>query len=155
MPELTTTYFGKLVFDADAIINFPEGIPGFEHQRHYIAVEQPATNPLVFLQSVDPGGVCFVTLPVLAAEPNYRLALSIDDLHDLNLATDRQPAIGQEVLCLAVISLVEGQPPTANLLSPIVINLSAGIGKQAVQETDDYDIRHVVSGPEEEVKPCS
>ncbi len=154
MPELTTTFFGRLAFDADAIINFPEGIPGFEQQRRFIAVEQPATKPLVFLQSIDPGGVCFVTLPVLAVEPNYRLALSAEDLDDLRLAADRQPVVGQEVLCLTVISLAEGEPPTANLLSPIVINLSARIGKQAIQEAGDYNIRHVLPDPEE-VKACS
>ncbi len=149
MPELKTAYFGELTFEDDAIITFPEGIPGFEQQRRFLPIEQPATKPLVFLQGIDGDGVCFVTLPVLAVDPDYRLALSADDLDELGLATDRQPENGREVICLAVISLVEGEPPTANLLSPLVINLSTRTGRQAIQEAGNYAIRHVLPGGEE------
>jgi flagellar assembly factor FliW len=70
------------------------------------------------------------------------MAVSRDDLLALALSGDRQPSIGAEVLCLAIISVAEGRLPTANLLAPVVVNLRTRVGLQAIQEESTYSHQH-------------
>jgi flagellar assembly factor FliW len=69
----------------------------------------------------------------LIADPAYQLAVCTDDLEALGLRVDRQPAIGVDVLVFALLSIQENAPTTANLLAPVVINLSTRHGLQAIR----------------------
>ena len=138
MPSLETRHFGVIAYQAEELIEFPGGLPGFEQQRSFVAIEQPETRPLVFLQSVAEPALCFLALPVLAIDPSYRLSIPSEDLRILGLPGERQPAIGAEVLCLAIVSVAEGRSPTANLLAPIVVNLESRRAVQAIQTESGY-----------------
>ena len=48
-----------------------------------------------------------------------------EDLEALELPSGRQPQIGSEVLVLALVSIHESAPATANLLAPVVVNVQA------------------------------
>ena len=61
-------------------------------------------------------------MPLLAVDPRYRLKVRDEDLTVLGLPPALQPRIGEDVLCLTVLSMRE-EGPTANLLAPIVVNL--------------------------------
>jgi len=142
MPEARTRYFGALNYEDSSVLTFPAGLPGFEHEKSFILIEQPSTKPLVFVQSLAGANLCFVALPILVASPDYHLNMIPEDLQILGLAGDRQPGIGTDVLCLAIVSFEEGGPPTLNLLAPIVANLSTRVAVQAVQPDSDYQLRH-------------
>jgi flagellar assembly factor FliW len=101
----------------------------------------------VFLQSLEDPALCFITLPVLAVDPQYRLEVSGDDLGQLGLSPGKQPRIGTDVLCLTVVSIRESGP-TANLLAPIVVNLRNLKAVQAVALESEYSLQHVLL-PEE------
>ncbi len=136
-----TRYFGPVEYDEQSVLVFPEGIPAFEEEKRFLALRQPMNEPLVFLQSLANPNLCFVTLPAPSACPDYRLRMAPEDLDALGLALDRQPAIGGEVLCLTILSVVENAPPTVNLLAPIVINLRTLQGRQAIQTDSAYSHR--------------
>lgn len=138
MPSLETQHFGLIAYQAGELIEFPAGLPGFEQQRSFLAIEQPETRPLVFLQSVAEPALCFLALPVLAIDPGYRLSIASEDLGVLGLPGERQPSIGAEVLCLAIIAVAEGRSPTANLLAPVVVNLESRRAMQAIQTESGY-----------------
>jgi flagellar assembly factor FliW len=123
---------------------FPDGIPAFEQEKRFLAMRQPISEPLVFLQSVTHPDVCFATLPAPAACPGYRLNVTPEDLHALGFKRGRQPEIGRDVLCLAILSLTENAPPTVNLLAPIVINIGTLRGRQAIQRDSSYSHREVL-----------
>src|SRR5579871_1889791 len=110
MPVLQTSNFGRISYDSHDAIEFPRGLPGFEDRRSFAALQFPDTAPLVFLQSLDSGDLCFITMPVLAVDPNYRLAVSEEDLAEVGLPAHHQPRIADDVLCLAVLSLGETGP---------------------------------------------
>jgi flagellar assembly factor FliW len=148
MPTLYSQHFGAVDYQDDATFDFPAGLPGFEQQRRFLAIEHPASRPIVFLHCLERPDLCFITLPVLAVKPDYRLAISADDLHALGLPKERQPAIGQDVLCLAIISVAGKEQPTANLLAPLVINLHSKAGLQAIQEGSPYSHQHPVLATE-------
>jgi len=156
MPELTSIHFGKISYQESAAFHFPHGLPGFERARTFLPVSLPDRDPLIFLQNVEDPALCFLALPILAADPAYRLEVSPDDLALLGMPPRPQPRIGADVLCLAVVSLREAGP-TANLLAPIVINLRNRRAVQAIAPQGGYSHQHAllpVEPDEVPVPPC-
>lgn len=148
MPLVHTRFFGEIPFDQGAVIEFAAGVPGFEHETRFVAIEQPCNWPLVFLQSLATPELCFLTLPVLGIDPDYKLHITAEDLARVGLPTDRSPRIGSDVLCLAIISVGEGMEPTANLMSPLVVNLHNRQAVQAVPEEVVYSHRFRLAAAE-------
>ena len=152
MPNFESTHFGKIDFEETSIVVFPSGLPGFEEQRRFLALHFQESAPLVYLQSVEEPGLCFVALPVRAVDPDYRLQVCAEDLERIGLDGARQPEIGSDVLCLAVVSIRESGP-TANLLAPVVVNLKNRLAVQAVAQDTPYSHQHALVA--EEAAVCS
>jgi flagellar assembly factor FliW len=159
MTRIQTKCFGEMSYSQDAVFEFPNGLPGFEEERLFVFLSQPATHPLMFMQSLTHASVCFILLPILTVDPNYQLALSADELEALRLAAGRQPQIGTEVLCAAMVC-TGGETrtyPTVNLQAPIVLNLLERIGIQAIQTLSRYSHQHplLTLNPAPEAATCS
>ena len=154
MPELTNPYFGALPYAEEALIQFPLGLPGFPDEKQFLLVEQPFNRPLVFVQSVHRPDVCFITVPIRCVCPGYKLAIPADDLRALGFEEGRQPAIGSEILCLAVLVIGENKPPTVNLLSPIVVHWRDRRAVQVIPADSGYSHENPLF-EEEASKPCS
>jgi flagellar assembly factor FliW len=73
-----------------------------------------------------------------------------EDLGHLGLTASRQPRIGEDVLCLTVLSMHE-TGPTANLLAPIVVNLRNRRAVQAVSVESEYSLQFALVAQEEPV----
>jgi flagellar assembly factor FliW len=149
---METKNFGKISFEPESELEFPSGLPGFESRRRFVAITFVESDPLVYLQNLEDPDLCFITLPILAADPNYKLKVNGEDLEQLGLSTSRQPRIGEDVLCLTVVSVRE-TGPTANLLAPIVVNLNNRKAVQAVAAESDYSHQHALMP--EEASVCS
>ena len=154
MPSLSTTYFGELDYDLDSVFEFPPGIPGFEQHCRFLLVEQAQSRPLVFVQSLLSPDLCFIAVPVLVLDPQYRLELSEEDLVSLQFPGSAQPQIGEDVACLALVTVTEGAPPSANMRSPLVLNLKKRVGHQIIQPDPGYSFRQSIQSSEE-ADPCS
>jgi flagellar assembly factor FliW len=156
MPQIRTAYFGELDYTEGAVFQFPYGLPGFERERSFLFLKRPHTEPLLFLQSVDNQRVCFILLPILVIEPNYAVHLDADDLAALHLDPGRQPRIGEDILCAAIVRTGGGEQgePTANLMAPVVVNLKEQIGMQVIDGGSPYSHRHPIPMGKE-VTPCS
>jgi flagellar assembly factor FliW len=149
---METKNFGKISFEPESELQFPCGLPGFDDRKRFVAVRFVESDPLVYLQSLEDPGLCFVTMPVLAVDPQYRLQVSGDDLHQIGLAPARQLKIGEDVFCLTVLSIRE-TGPTANLLAPIVINLKTRRAVQAIAPEGGYS--HQFELTPQEAAVCS
>jgi flagellar assembly factor FliW len=141
MPTFETKNFGTVSYQPDSVVEFANGLPGFEEQRQFLALNYDDTRPLVFLQSLNDAGLCFITLPVKCVDSQYRLQVSEEDLSRLGFAPEHQPALGADVACLIVISLQE-TGPTANLLAPILVNVSTLKAVQAIAPESGYSHQH-------------
>jgi flagellar assembly factor FliW len=119
---IQSTHLGDIDWSPGCELFLPVGLPGFEDERRMIPVEVPVQRPLVFLQSLETPGTCFVSLPVRTIFPAYRLQLSEEDCAALLFESDREISIGADVLCLALLVPFENTVQ-ANLDAPIVINL--------------------------------
>jgi flagellar assembly factor FliW len=143
MPSFETKNFGMVSYEPGSVLEFPSGLPGFEERRLFLVLQFADSKPLVFLQSLDDPGLCFITLPVLAADPEYRLEVSLEDRTLVGLPLTSALRIGQEVLCLTVLSLQE-TGPTANLLAPLVVNICNLKAVQAIAPESNYSHQHAL-----------
>jgi flagellar assembly factor FliW len=141
MPAFDTRHFGRIVYRDDVALTFPRGLPGFENYRRFLVLSLPHQEPLVFLQSLEDAALCFLTLPVLAVDCSFRLEISSEDRALIGLPPGLPPRIGEDVLCLAVLSIRE-EGPTANLLAPLVVNLRNRLSVQAVAAESGYSHQH-------------
>jgi flagellar assembly factor FliW len=142
MPYLATRAFGPLEYSTEAVLSFPRGLPGYDAAREFLLLDLPDQAPVLYLQSVDSPDLCFVTLPVRIVDPDYSLWLAPEDEAVLGAGGDR--------LALAIVTGHEHDPPTANLLAPVVICSSTRRGVQAVRNDRRYSHRH----PLFEGTPC-
>ena len=133
---------------------FPYGLPGFEQEQRFRLVEHPKLAPLVLLQSEETADLCFVTLPVATLVPGYHLAVAESEYEALGL-NPAASAAGPSVLALAIVTLPENGPASANLLAPVVINLSSGRAVQTVRADQQYSHQHPIGELCPEVSPCS
>ena len=154
MPRLTSKYFGELDYSADDAFQFPDGIPAFEDQTGFVFIDQPQTHPLVFMQSLGDPGVCFITVPVLVADPKYHPDLSPEDLALRGLSPEPPPQPGLDILCLSLVTVSEHADPTVNLASPIVLNLRNRKGVQAILPSSGYSLRQPLLA-QGDLVPCS
>ncbi len=149
MQSIQTAYFGKVSFPEASVIHFERGLPGFEHETAFVSISREDCEPLIFLQSLATPQLCFVTMSVLPLCADYRLDMQPDELAALGLPADSKPAIGSEFACLAIISVSEDGPPTANLMAPLVIHVPGCKAVQIIQADPAYELRCPIGGP-----PC-
>ncbi len=142
MPVARTKHFNTLDYQDDAILTFPVGLPAFEGLTKFLLIEDAASAPLVFLQSLEDEEVCLPALAAIAVDSEYELSLTGDDLEALGF-TDSEPLpAGNSIACLAIVSVPAAGPATANLLAPVVVNLAARRAVQAVRVDTRYSHQH-------------
>lgn len=128
---IQSRWLGEIESDPGSELIFPAGIPGFEDDRRILPVEIPSQRPLVYLQSLIHQDVCFAALPVFVIDPGFHLRLSDEERSLLQLPEGCDPAVGADVLCLALL-MSRGDEVRVNLNAPVVINLHNGRGIQAI-----------------------
>jgi flagellar assembly factor FliW len=152
MPVLATEHFGVVEYTSDHVWEFPAGLPGFDDETQLLAIERPETAPVVFLQSLRRPGLALVTLPVALIDPDYELAATPEDVAALELPP--QPERGRDFQCLAVITLAAAEPPTANLMAPIVVNLRTRRAWQVISMQENHSMRHPLTLPGQDGGSC-
>jgi flagellar assembly factor FliW len=145
MIEIQTKYFGSISLDRGLVVEFPAGLPGFQRERTFLAIEHPRTAPLVMLQSVATPHLCFLALPVRAVDPSYQLQISGEDRAVLGLDETSDTAIGAEVAALALVAVRHDGQITVNLMSPVVVNRANRRAVQAVRWDGVYSHQHPVA----------
>jgi len=153
MPECQTKYGGVTAYDEDTVFEFPDGLIGFENETRFVPLQIPGAEPLLLLQSLLTSQLCFLALPVRAIDPNYRTAIRPEDLARLEFPPARQPVIGEEAICLALITIREGGATTANLLAPVVVNARTRRAAQCISLDQSHSHEHRFLTAEE-ATPC-
>jgi len=151
MPQVATDRFGTVEYVEESVIDFPQGLPGFESERRFVIIEQPQTQPIVFLQSLGRADLSFLVLPVPAIDPNYELQLSSDDLKVLGLREEQ--VISAQLTLLAIICVSADLAPTANLLGPVAINRGNRRAVQAIRDDTRYSATHPLFSPVQQKEP--
>jgi flagellar assembly factor FliW len=127
-------------------IHFPAGLVGFDEWKNFVLVAHAAGGPLRLMQSLDDERVSFIVVDPRHIVPDYRPRLSPEDNDMLSYAAGFEIAWQGEVGIYCILSMhEESLSITANLLSPLVVNWQAGIGRQVILSNSGYEARFLVA----------
>jgi flagellar assembly factor FliW len=120
--KINTNQFGELEFDENKIINFKEGLIGFENLKNFILLN-PQDGLFLWLTSVDEPEIVFPLFPIKA-------------LYD-----DFPNSVGFETFGIVKLDKNIGNI-TINLLSPVYISEQMKSGYQFILDDDRYSITY-------------
>lgn len=125
------------------IIDFPEGILGFEGLNRYVLLAPHGDeSPVRVLQAVDDPAVSFIVTDPRTVRPDYVPVLQESDWHALGC---QGPDGAAEVEVWTILTVYDRpELMTVNLLAPVLIHRPARRGRQVVQVNTSYSVRHNV-----------
>lgn len=137
--KINTPHFGPLDVDDEKVIEFPRGLPGFEHCRRFSLHHEEGAQPIVFtLQSLDEPEFALSIADPARFGLHYELTLSEGDTSQLHLGASEDVAVAV-VLNRASAAGAAGRI-SANLMAPLVINTRERRGLQQVIARTGFDI---------------
>lgn len=139
---VTTSRFGVVEARVDSIINFPEGIYGFEAERQFVIMDvEEGRGPFKWLQSLHNGDLAFLVVDPLALDEDYHPDLPQEELDKLGLGR-----LKEGIMLTMVVVPDHLEDSTANLQAPIVINPVTRRARQIICTSDTYPRRHRIFG---------
>lgn len=146
--KIVTKFLGEVSIDETTIIEFPQGIPGFQDEKEFVLIPLAENSPFIVLQSVKTAAVGFMAAYPFDFKADYQFDLDEQDTEFLQV--EKQ----EELLTYSIITLKDTlENSTMNLLAPIVINSVKKIGKQIVlSENDQHPLRHPLKSREGSVR---
>ncbi len=137
--NIHTSRFGLISITNDDVIQFPEGLLGFNELRRFVLLDDPADEIFAWLQSCDEPGIAFPLLEPELFTNNYSVALTRHDLEILGLLTK------EGIRSFAIITIPQDPTQmTANLKAPIVINVAKRVARQCVLQDNSLAIREPI-----------
>lgn len=137
---LETKYFGELDIDENEMIQFSQGMPGFEGVRRFVLINNDEEgSPFKWLQGVDEPKPAFVVIDPFIVKKDYEVNLDDDVLKELDIKKEDDVL----VYCIVVVPK-DISKMTMNMQAPLVINMKNNKGKQLILDTDRYGVRHYI-----------
>lgn len=115
----------------DAVVTFPDGLPGFEASRQYVLVTSPELEPFMCLRGVDEGGPAFLAIDPRRVVADYPCALESPNAERIGRAAEAP------LLWLAIVTASE-HSASVNLRAPLVINPTSMLGVQVIAVESRY-----------------
>lgn len=131
--KYSTRDFGQVEVTDERVLEFVQPILGYEKYRRYtLLYDEQIGRKLIWLQSLEEPGLCFVLVDPVLLNREYQPRISLKDCEQLGEG---------EYLCLP-IAVIPGdlRKATVNLKSPIVINTDNRRAMQVVLQ-QDYPVR--------------
>jgi flagellar assembly factor FliW len=138
--KIKTRTFGEIEIKEQQIIEFPDGILGFDYVKKFVLLDtQDEKSPLKWLQAYDEPELAFIIIRPVDFMREYELVVSMNDIEAVG-------AEDAEYLLVFAIVTIPSNPSdmTANLQGPIIINPEKKIGRQAISLSDKYNVRHKI-----------
>jgi flagellar assembly factor FliW len=136
--KVNTSRFGVVeVADTD-VMEFSDGLLGFEHLQRFFIVDPSDETLILWLQSADQPDIAFPILEPKLFKGDYKVRLSANELRTLRIdSTNKKDTL---VYCILTIP-AEVSAMTANLKAPIVINSSSRQARQVVLQENEYSVK--------------
>ncbi|MCX7971379.1 MAG: flagellar assembly protein FliW [Negativicutes bacterium] len=139
MREINSTRYGVLKVDERSIINFDEGIPGFDDEKQFAYYPMKEDSPFAYLQSTRTPDLSFIVIDPFVFFPDYDFEISQDDVEHLQFGDEDVPFVCN------IVTITDGlESMTANLLAPVVVNWRLQRARQVILEGQRYHTRHAV-----------
>lgn len=134
-----TKFFGEVELDDEKILNFPNGIIGFENFKRYAILfdeEDESETRISWLQSLDEAALALPVIDPLAISPEYAPMLEDELLKPLG-----DPADEDLLFLLALTVPSDMTKVTANMKAPFIINAANKSGVQLIVDNADYPVK--------------
>ncbi|MFC0187355.1 flagellar assembly protein FliW [Fictibacillus aquaticus] len=139
---IETKYDQQVEVKKEDIIQFDNGIPGFEDETEFVLVPFEETV-FSLLQSVHTKNLAFMTAEPFYFFPDYHFDLPDSAIKQLDIT------IPEDVNVLVIITATDPfVKSTVNLQGPIIINTKNNRAKQVVLNDSSYTTRHPLIGKE-------
>ena len=136
---MTTGRFGEIEIEDGKILHFVEGLPGLEWLRRFTLISSEETKPFLWFQSVEGEDVALPVINPLLLFPDYTPWIPEQVFTEMEIKAD------EDVLLLVVVVIPQDvKRMTANLLSPIVVNIKNNEGRQVILENSKYELRQPI-----------
>src|SRR5580658_200903 len=87
--QIQTSRFGSITIVPEDVLNFPEGLLGFNELRQFVLLDDPSDEIFAWLQSCEEPNIAFPLLEPELFAPNYTVQLTKHDLEILQLESSR------------------------------------------------------------------
>jgi len=138
--EIETKPFGKMQIDERQILDFPDGILGFENYTQFALIEESQESPFKWLQSLTELDLAFIVIQPDLFAPDYRPVLGQEDLDGIGLVSL------DEAVVMTIVTIPNDNPQkmTANLQGPVIINPKNGKAKQFISKNENHPVRKMI-----------
>ena len=136
--KVNTKPFGEIEVDEAQVIDFPEGILGFDFIKKFVILDSGDDgSPFKWMQAFDEKNLAFVIIRPEDFMKKYELVISQNDYESVGASGPG------ELLVVAIVTIPENPSDmTANLQGPVIINPAKKLGRQAISLSDRYNVRH-------------
>ncbi len=140
--KANTKYFGEVDIEDEKVLDFPNGIIGFENLHKFAIIYDLDRGPeanLSYLQSLEEPLLVLPVVNPLVVLDDYNPMIEDEFLVPLDMPGE------EEIMVLLAMTV----PPditkmTVNMKAPFVINTRTRKGGQIIVENTDYQIRFPV-----------
>ena len=137
--KVVTKFFGEVELDDNKILDFPNGIIGFEDFKKYAIMYDEDSDGEVrisWLQSVEEPTLALPVVDPLAVLPDYAPMLEDELLKPLGESED------EDLLFLLAMTVPSDMKKvTANMKAPFIINAKTCKGVQIIVDNADYPVK--------------
>jgi flagellar assembly factor FliW len=132
-----TKPFGEIEVDKKQIIDFPDGILGFDFIKKFVILDSDENSPFKWMQAYSEPDLAFIIIQPVYFKPDYELNISQSDIEAVE-------AENPSLLLVFTIVTIPANPSdmTANLQGPIIINTKKKLGRQVISLSDKYSVKH-------------
>ena len=140
--RVQTKIFGEVELDDNKILEFPNGIIGFEDFKKFAIiydVEDDRETKISWLQSLEEPVLALPIVDPLAIVPDYAPMIEDELLKPLGNPAD------EDLLFLLVMTVPSDMKKvTANMKAPVIINTKTCTGVQLIVDNADYPVKYNV-----------
>lgn len=130
---IENSQIGPVKIDRDKIIEFKDGIIGFENLNNFVIIHLEEFEPFQWLLCVDDPEIAFPIVSPILVVPDYSPGINREEASNLGEFKD------ENLLLYSIVTIrPELKKVTANLKGPIIINQTNRQGQQIVLQDDEY-----------------
>lgn len=133
--KIVTKKFGTLEVDENSVIEFPNGLIGFENCQRFALIKNEDFDPFCWLVSLEEEELTFPILNPQLVYPDFNTAVATDSMGNGHFSGSQSG----NVFCVVNMNGNQGKF-TINLRSPILINFDAKVGKQLILDSEELVI---------------
>ena len=137
--KINTIYSEEIEIDDENIINFEDGIPGFDQMKKF-AILNIEQSPFKWLQSIEDKDVALPIINPFDIKEDYEF--DIDSITEGKLQIKNVQDI--VVYSVVVIPGDDLSKMSANLKAPIIVNAANNKAKQMIMENSEYAIKYYI-----------